>query len=176
MVRLPLELGIVAVAHPSSQIVVNNPSISNHHLKIYSITYDDEPRQVFVYAQDISTNGSRWIYNSGCHYEESSMGRGVAVLLDDGDKIKICDGTCFIFSCGTAKQPVGKAPYADHVQQTEIDVSRALDYLNTNLNLSATVIQELVSFDKPAIRSRRLWEGAFGCRPLSVSPTGLQDC
>ncbi len=110
--------------HGPSQIIVNNPSISNHHLKIYSIIYDDEPRQVFIYAQDLSTNGSYWIFKRGLHYEESFI-TGVAILLSDGDRIKLCDGTSFIYAVATTTQLVGQGPYADHVQEVEINVSYA---------------------------------------------------
>ncbi len=126
MVRL-LEIGVTMVTKRSSQIVVDDPSVSNHHLNIYSIMYNDEPRQAFVYAQDLSTNGSYWIYKSGLREEEAVIGRGCAVLLSDGDKIRICDSTYFIFGAAAISKPINIEPDAEYmqVQKTELDVSSA---------------------------------------------------
>ena len=76
----------------NSQIVRSNPSISNRHLRIYSVIYEAniEPIQGFVYAEDLSTNGSFWQYKRGSHLTESLIGRCNAVLLSSGDQVRFC--------------------------------------------------------------------------------------
>ncbi len=91
--------------------------------------YNDEPRQAFVYAQDLSTNGSRWIYKSETRNEEAVIGRGHAVLLTDGDKVRICDSTCFTFGAAAISKPINfklDAGYTQ-VQKKEMDVSTDFD-------------------------------------------------
>lgn len=105
----------------SSRLLPKDPSISGHHLKFYSVIYNDEPRQVFVYAQDLSTNGSYWHDRIGSRYVETLIGRGNAILLSSGDKIKLCDGTYIVFSVAVIPW-VEQTPFEDDVQQTEIDV------------------------------------------------------
>ena len=78
---------------------MSEPTISNRHLRIYSIVYEAnvDPMQGFVYAEDLSTNGSYWQYIRGSHWSEARIGKENAVLLSDGDKIRLCDGSCFVF-------------------------------------------------------------------------------
>lgn len=90
--------------------------------------YNDEPRQAFVYAQDLSTNGSHWIYKIGSRDEEAAIGQGHAVLLSDGDRIRICDSTCFTFGAAAISKPINvnlDAGYTQ-VQKKEMDVSTDL--------------------------------------------------
>lgn len=67
------------------QYVVNDPFISNRHLRIYTIIFDQEnPDEVapLVYAQDISLNGTSW--------NNYPMGKGNgSFLLSDGDTLKL---------------------------------------------------------------------------------------
>ncbi|GIK00317.1 hypothetical protein Aspvir_004339 [Aspergillus viridinutans] len=67
------------------QYVVNDPFISNRHLRIYTIIFDqDNPDEVapLVYAQDISLNGTSW--------NNYPMGKGNgSFLLSDGDILKL---------------------------------------------------------------------------------------
>ncbi|GIC89677.1 FHA domain-containing serine/threonine-protein kinase [Aspergillus udagawae] len=67
------------------QYIVNDPFISNRHLRIYTIIFDQEnPDEVapLVYAQDISLNGTSW--------NEYPMGKGNgSFLLSDGDILKL---------------------------------------------------------------------------------------
>ena len=81
-----------------SNITLTDPTISNHHLLIYTINLSDVDHQcVFVYAKDISTNGSFWRYKYGNNWKELLIGRDNAVLLSDGDKVRLCNGSCFSF-------------------------------------------------------------------------------
>ena len=108
----------------SSQILVENPSISNYHLRIYSTIYDleVEPVKSFVYALDLSINGSYWRYKRGNHWNETKIGKGNAVLLSDGEKVRLCNGSCFIFR--SAPPQTGQLK-GDHIQKKEIKVSRS---------------------------------------------------
>ena len=87
-------------AEVKSNIVLRDPSISNTHLRIYSILYEslDETNLHFVYAQDLSTNGSCWRtrYNG-----EHMIGKGNVILLEDGDQVNLCDGSIFRFRCAS---------------------------------------------------------------------------
>ncbi|GFF64490.1 hypothetical protein CNMCM6936_009085 [Aspergillus lentulus] len=68
-----------------SQYVVQDPFISNRHLRIYTIIFDQEnPDEVapLVYAQDISLNGTSW--------NNYPMGKGNgSFLLSDGDILQL---------------------------------------------------------------------------------------
>ena len=92
----------------NSQIVVNEPTISNRHLRIYSIIYETnlDPIQGFVYAEDLSTNGSYWLYMKGSHWSEAYIGKENAVLLSDGDQLRLCDGSCFVFRSALPARPM----------------------------------------------------------------------
>jgi protein-serine/threonine kinase len=80
----PLSMNI-SVLMTYSQYVVNDPFISNRHLRIYTIIFDQEnPDEVapLVYAQDISLNGTSW--------NNYPMGKGNgSFLLSDGDILKL---------------------------------------------------------------------------------------
>ncbi|KAL3469252.1 kinase-like domain-containing protein [Aspergillus californicus] len=70
------------------QYVVKDPYISNEHLWIYTVIFDqDNPGEIapLVYAQDISMNGSSW--------NGYRMGNGQgSFLLGDGDIIRLAHG------------------------------------------------------------------------------------
>ncbi|KAL8697704.1 MAG: hypothetical protein Q9201_006977 [Fulgogasparrea decipioides] len=66
------------------------------HIRIYSIRYDPgvEP---FVYAENLSLNGVEWLQRQGMTWDAFRVPHGQAVLLSDGDKLRLCDQTTFIF-------------------------------------------------------------------------------
>lgn len=80
----------------SSRITVTDPTVSNLHIRIYSIRYDPgvEP---FVYAENSSMNGLDWLYQSGMSWYDYRIPEGEAVLLSSGDKLRLCDMTLFTF-------------------------------------------------------------------------------
>lgn len=80
----------------TSDIVLEGLSISNLHLQMYSSIYEssDDVRSEFVYAEDLSLNGIFWRSLDG---RESRVNRGTAVLLSDGDRIRLCNDLCFVF-------------------------------------------------------------------------------
>lgn len=79
-------------------IVLTDPTVSNQHLQIYTIVYAEENHQrIFTYAKDLSTNGSYWRYKHGNVWKELPIGKGKAVLLSDGDKVRLCNGSTFTF-------------------------------------------------------------------------------
>jgi hypothetical protein len=78
-------LSIFNANRNTSQYVVADPFISNRHLRIYTIIFDQEnPDEVapLVYAQDISLNGTSW--------NNYPMGKGNgSFLLSDGDILEL---------------------------------------------------------------------------------------
>lgn len=76
--------------------MLDDPTISNKHVRIYSVIYD-ETTEPFVYAENLSRNGCYWLQKKGFRYEKHSIGKGSAFLLSDGDKITMCDWNTFIF-------------------------------------------------------------------------------
>lgn len=79
-----------------SKIVLNDGVISSQHLRIYSIIYDPtiEP---FIYAEDLSRNGSFWLCKKGARWRRYIIGKGNAFLLSSGDMIELCDQVIFAF-------------------------------------------------------------------------------
>ncbi|KAI4236776.1 MAG: hypothetical protein LQ349_002330 [Xanthoria aureola] len=75
---------------------IDDPTVSNLHIRIYSIRYDPgvEP---FVYAENSSMNGLDWLYQSGTSWYVYRIPKGEAVLLSSGDKLRLCDKTLFTF-------------------------------------------------------------------------------
>ena len=88
----------INAANLFSDVVLTDPTVSNQHLQIYTTIYTEDNRQrVFTYAKDLSTNGSYWRYKYGNHWNELLIGPGKAVLLSDGDRVRLCDGSSFVF-------------------------------------------------------------------------------
>jgi protein-serine/threonine kinase len=69
----------------SSQFHIANPYVSNKHVRIYTILFDqDDIEEIppLVYAQDLSMNGTLW--------NDYRMGKGKgSFLLSDGDILRI---------------------------------------------------------------------------------------
>lgn len=64
-----------------SQLIVQDPTVSNKHCRIYSIVYDDQIEPL-IYIEDLSSNGTYW--------NGSLLGRGnEGALLCNGDTIRI---------------------------------------------------------------------------------------
>jgi hypothetical protein len=100
----------------SSQYVVDDPVVSNKHLRIYNIVYDhDNPREVapLVYAQDMSLNGTRW---NGALIDRSNGG----VLLSDGDILQLSPALYLLFRCCSSQQMTD--PFSP-LQRREMKVS-----------------------------------------------------
>ncbi|KAI4195582.1 MAG: hypothetical protein LQ348_002431 [Seirophora lacunosa] len=78
------------------QIVLPDPTISNVHLRIYSIRYNSgvEP---FVYAENLSANGAEWLRPHNGLWEAYPIPTGKAILLSSGEKLRLCDQTIFTF-------------------------------------------------------------------------------
>lgn len=77
-------------------MVLQDPTISNVHLRIYSIRYDPgiEP---FVYAENLSTNGVEWLNEDHKTMGPIPIPRDEAILLSNGDKLFLSDHTAFVF-------------------------------------------------------------------------------
>lgn len=115
---------VLDVTDLSSQILLSDPTISNRHMRIYTVIYDStvEP---FVYAEDLSTNGSRWLFRKGHVWKSWPMGRGEAFLLSSGDKIQLCDGSSFVFRPAPFAQDIPQEAELSALQAVERDVEHA---------------------------------------------------
>ncbi|KAL4817103.1 kinase-like domain-containing protein [Aspergillus spinulosporus] len=89
------------------QYVVKDPFVSNKHLWIYTVIFDqDNPEEVapLVYAQDISMNGSLW--------NNYRMGNGrSSYLLSDGDILRLSEGVYLIYRSLNYVQPTYFDPF-----------------------------------------------------------------
>lgn len=79
-----------------SQLLLDDLTISNRHIRIYSVIYD-ETTEPLVYAENLSRNGCSWLQKRDFRYHKYSIGKGNAFLLSNGDKITLCDRSTFIF-------------------------------------------------------------------------------
>lgn len=92
-----------------SQIVLSSMTISNRHLRIYSVIYD-QTIEPFVYAENLSRNGSRWLSKKLANWKSYPMGNGSPFLLSNGDRLQLCNGTLLTFHA---------TPFRQDVQQLE---------------------------------------------------------
>ncbi|KAL4991995.1 kinase-like domain-containing protein [Aspergillus falconensis] len=89
------------------QYVIKDPFVSNKHLWIYTVIFDqDNPGEVapLVYAQDISMNGSLW-NNYRMRNGRSSF------LLSDGDILRLSEGVYLIYRSFDNAQPTYFDPF-----------------------------------------------------------------
>ena len=112
---------------------MNEPTISNRHLRIYSIIYEanSDPIQGFVYAEDLSTNGSYWQYMRDSHWSEAHIGKENAVLLSDGDQIWLCDGSCFVFRSALPARPINDVDGTGSHEEMQRKVCLAILKMNS---------------------------------------------
>lgn len=71
-----------------SQFHITNPFVSNKHVRIYTILFDQDDLDEIpplVYAQDLSMNGTFW------NGYRMAKGRG-SFLLSDGDNLRVSVG------------------------------------------------------------------------------------
>jgi pSer/pThr/pTyr-binding forkhead associated (FHA) protein len=77
----------------SSQHILDDPVISNKHLRVYSVVYSGEkPNDVapLVYAEDLSRNGTFW--------NGSLIGKGNGgFLLSDKDTLRVSAKILFVY-------------------------------------------------------------------------------
>ena len=51
-----------------------------------------------MYAEDLSSNGNNsWLYMRDEYWESCHMHRGTTILLSDGNRLRLCDGTTFTY-------------------------------------------------------------------------------
>ena len=77
----------------SSQHVLDDPVVSNKHMRVYSVVYNGEkPNDVapLVYAEDLSRNGTFW--------NGSLIGKGNGgFLLSDKDTLRVSARILFVY-------------------------------------------------------------------------------
>jgi hypothetical protein len=103
-----------------------DPFISNKHLRIHCIIYEQDPNSTIppsVYATDISTNGT-YIKKSNAECASSQgkgmrMGRDATFLLDEGDELRLSNSVTLIYH---SLKPV-RGVNLPAVQQREQQVS-----------------------------------------------------
>ena len=99
----------------TSQYVLDDPVISNKHLRIYSVVYDgDKPKEFapLVYAEDLSRNGTFW--------NGSLIGKGNGgFLLSHGDTLRLSARKHFVYHMNVPRDD--NRPF-DTVQEREMNV------------------------------------------------------
>lgn len=97
-----------------SQYTIHDPCVSNKHLRIYTIIYDDEnPTEVapLVYAEDLSRNGTYW--------NGSLIGKGNGgFLLSNDDTLRLSSSTLLRFEHGV----IDDKPGFELTQESEMKV------------------------------------------------------
>ena len=76
--------------------------MSGQHLRIYSVCYDEDDASVepLVYAQNLSSNVALWSHQHGVQKPWYKIRKGQAILLSEGDAIKVSHERYFVFrSC-----------------------------------------------------------------------------
>lgn len=108
-------LGSICHTDVASQIVLQDPTISNVHLRIYSIRYDPgiEP---FVYAENLSTNGVDWLNEDHKTLGPFPIPRGEAILLSNDDKLHLSGQTVFLFR---TRLPASQLLTSTQIQEQE---------------------------------------------------------
>ncbi|CRG87208.1 Protein VMS1 [Talaromyces islandicus] len=127
--------------------------VSARHLRIYTIVYDFENPLVIdplVYAQDLSLNGTFW---NGLPIDKQNGG---AVLLSDGDILRLSPESYLEFRCELADKPLPP------VQRKEANVG-----LWICLSGVADKNQDFAS--EYLITDRLLGEGSFGQVRMAVN-------
>ncbi|KAL9583114.1 MAG: hypothetical protein Q9203_005217 [Teloschistes exilis] len=145
-------------------IAVTNPTISNVHIRIYSIRYDPgiEP---FVYAENVSLNGFDWLHQHGTAWDAFPVSKGTAVLLSSGDKLRLCDQTTFAFE---TRLPASQLlTWTQHQEQEDPDcrqvIEKAVSYPIKYLMEPAAENWSLKAFDNLfAVTNRKLGSGISG--------------
>ena len=140
-----------------SQYVIDDPCISNKHLRVYTILFDrDNPGEVtpLVYVQDLSMNGTTW--------NDYQMGKGSgSFLLSHGDMLKLTPDVYLVFRC------------EEHVKQTGFDMLQKVEMKVRFLRGGMGVDEHLcllrfkgvsgsVYYYAAKVRFRGLWTGAYG--------------
>lgn len=109
-----------------------------------------------MYAVDVSTNGCQWVPKIQGSKKPYPMGKNIAFLLSDGDKILLNDGTSFIFLSCSSTRKLPQIVESNKIQELEKDVSY---FLHNNL----FSVDSLKSFNNIyIITGRKLGVGGTG--------------
>lgn len=135
---------------PSSQYQITNTLVSNKHLRIYTIIYDEiNPSEVapLVYAQDVSSNGTRW---------NGYPMNGKSFLLSDGDVLQILPDFHLKFESATYT----KNPFTP-VQMEEMSVSNSLAVCSGFHSCTDEILMQMFK-NSYRVTRRVLGSGAYG--------------
>lgn len=149
-----------------SQYAINNPFISNKHLRIYTILFDREnPSDVapLVYAQDLSLNGTLW--------NDIPMGKGNgSFLLSDGDTLRLSPGIILRFQqCPDNTGNATAEGCFDALQRAEMKVCLSVPLL---FCIRYLIMQQQIFKDQYAITPRKLGSGAYGRVHMAIDKEG----
>lgn len=138
-----------------SQYVIEDPVISNKHLRIYTIIFDHEnPEEIapLVYAQDISSNGTLWNNN---WIEKSNS----SVLLSDGDILTLSGRFHILFQCATTTaEPFDRMQY----MEMKVCLSYCWNMLKFLLISSPTDFSKPICYYEAQIRIGSIWASSHG--------------
>ena len=99
----------------SSNVALEDPKVSNKHLRIYSIVYENGKSitiHPLVYAEDLSRNGTFW--------NGSLIGRGNGgFLLSNGDTLRVGANSLFEYVDNISDEKSGAF---DLLQESEMKV------------------------------------------------------
>lgn len=111
-----------------SDIFIDDITVSNEHLRIYSIAYDPSALDIdaFVYAQDLSSNGSDWIQRLERTWRTYPIGKSNAFLISDGDEINLRNGISLAFVLNCSEKQSGPKDIVNERQEFEKEASHPL--------------------------------------------------
>lgn len=93
-------------------------------MRLYSIDYDAgiEP---FLYVEDLSSQGNNaWLYKRQSTWERCMMEKGSVMLLSDGNRLQLCDGTVLRYRSGCAPSTSSVDIQRDELREIEKEVGR----------------------------------------------------
>jgi FHA domain len=147
-------------------MVFDDPTISNVHLKVYVIGFDEEDSvSPLVYAEDLSSNGTYW--------NGTFIGRANgAFLLSHGDEIRLSSTITLLF-----KSVLGSAEEAELEGIPMRDLEVGLGCLSGDwMVLTYSVgIETLLRRTQAPLGYRRIWPSSSGRERRLSSTSRLQS-
>jgi hypothetical protein len=154
----------------SSQIHLANPFVSNKHVRIYTIIFDQDSLQdipPLVYAEDLSLNRTFW------NDYRMDKGKG-SFLLSDGDILRVSADIHIQFKSAGANKETRFTP----LQELEMKVGIVMTDIIFDLSLliRRSGISKALCHHAACAWLWGLWEGAHGLQRDHWTAICLQGC